>query len=435
MNRLASILLWSVIAAAFIGPGTVTTAASAGAGYRLSLLWTLVFSTVACWVLQEASARLTVISGHSLGRALRSRFSHGLQGALVVLLVLGAILLGCAAYETGNILGGVAGAMLAVDLPAPVLALLSGLVAACLLWFQAPRTVARLLSLVVALMGVAFLVTAWRIAPPLLEVVRGSLIPRLPAGSGLLALGLVGTTVVPYNLFLGSGLAGGEDVGNLRWGLLVAVGLGGVISMGVLVVGTAVSGAFDFDTLATVLARRLGDWARTWFGLGLLGAGLSSAITAPMAAAITARDLFSQDEDDQRWSPSSWRYRAVWLGVLVTGLGFGMSDVRPIPAIILAQAFNGLLLPLVAIFLFVAVNDAHLMKGETNGIWGNTFMGAVVLVSLLLGVSALARVATGILGRTPPAPLQILVATGMLALPLGFFLWRCLTVRDGRGTG
>lgn len=433
MNRLASILLWSVIAAAFIGPGTVTTAASAGAGYRLSLLWTLVFSTVACFVLQEASARLTVISGQSLGRALRSRFSHGAQGVLVLILVLGAILLGCAAYEAGNILGGVAGALLAFELPPRVLALLSGLLATTLLWFQAPRTVARLLSLVVALMGVAFLVTAWQIGPPVAELLRGSLVPALPSGSGLLALGLVGTTVVPYNIFLGSGLAGGQQLRDLRLGLAIAIGFGGVISMAVLVVGTAVSGPFDFASLAEVLTQRLGGRASTWFGLGLLGAGLSSAITAPLAAAITARDLFQRGPEDERWSDSSWRYRAVWLAVLLSGLGFGLSAVQPIPAIILAQAFNGLLLPLVAVFLFLAVNDSHLLQHRTNGRWANIVMGIVVLVSILLGVSAVGRAVTRVLGRTPPQPSLVLIATVVVALPVGMVLWRAVAERSEGG--
>ncbi len=113
MRRLSAILLWSVIAAAFIGPGTVTTAAAAGAGFGLALLWTLVFSTVACLVLQEASARLTLVSGRNLGQALRHRYPAGFTGTAVLLLVLGGIVLGCAAYEAGNILGGVAGAVLA----------------------------------------------------------------------------------------------------------------------------------------------------------------------------------------------------------------------------------------------------------------------------------------------------------------------------------
>ena len=114
MKRLAAVLLWSVIAAAFIGPGTVTSAASAGAGFGYALLWTLLFSTTACLVLQEASARLTVVSGKTLGEALSERYPAGWRRAVVLVLVLGAVVLGCAAYEAGNILGGVAGAVLAL---------------------------------------------------------------------------------------------------------------------------------------------------------------------------------------------------------------------------------------------------------------------------------------------------------------------------------
>ena len=90
MSRLMSILFWSVIAAAFIGPGTVTTAASAGAGHGSALLWALVFSTAACFALQEAAARLTIVSGRNLGQALREQYAGGLRGPAVLLLVLGA---------------------------------------------------------------------------------------------------------------------------------------------------------------------------------------------------------------------------------------------------------------------------------------------------------------------------------------------------------
>lgn len=424
MRRLASILLWSVIAAAFIGPGTVTTAASAGAAHGLALMWTLVFSTVACLVLQEASGRLTVVSGSTLGESLRRRYSAGVKGSLVLVLILGAILLGCAAYEAGNILGGAAGAILMTGWPAKWLAVCSGVVAAVLLWSQNPRTVARLLSLVVAVMGMAFLVTAWQIAPSWGAVVRHSLLPGLPKGSGILALGLIGTTVVPYNVFLGSGLATNQRLGELRLGLTIAIGVGGLISMGVLIVGTAVSGSFSFEAVADVLETRLGAWAGYLFALGLLGAGLSSAITAPLAAAITARDVLSRGPDDSRWGVRSWRYRTVWSAVLLTGVVFGVSDVQPIPAIILAQALNGLLLPMVATFLFVAVNDRSLMGEHINGAWINTLMAGVVAVSVLLGVSALGRAGARILGTSPPSLPQLLLMTGLIVLLVSVPVWR-----------
>ncbi len=409
MRRLAAVLLWSILAAAFIGPGTVTTAASAGAGFGYTLLWALVFSTVACLVLQEASARLTVVTGANLGQALRQQYPGGVAGSLVLLLVVGAIVVGCAAYQAGNVLGAVAGAVLAIDASPAALAALCGLVAGLLLWFNAPPRVARLLAVLVAAMGAAFVWTAVQLAPPALPLLRGALVPALPAGSALLALGLVGTTVVPYNLFLGSGLAAGQRLGELRFGLTVAIGAGGLISMAVVVAGTALEGPFSYAGMAAVLAERLGVWGGRLFALGLFCAGLSSAITAPLAAAVTARSLFGEGGEDERWSERSWRYRAVWLGVVATGLGFGLAEAPPVPVILVAQALNGVLLPVVAVFLLLAVNDRRVMGEAVNGAFSNLLTGAVTLVTLVLGAAGLARAAAAALGR--PAP-----GAGILAM-------------------
>ncbi|HMB53664.1 MAG TPA: divalent metal cation transporter, partial [Thermoanaerobaculia bacterium] len=365
MKRLLAVLLWSVIAAAFIGPGTVTTAASAGAAHGLTLLWALTFSTVATLVLQEAAARLTVVSGRDLGRALAER--SGGAGLLAVVVVLGAVVVGCAAYEAGNVLGAVAGLTLALDLSPAALTVACGVLATALLLLGNPRTVARALSALVAVMGLAFLLTAVSLAPAPGAVAAGALLPSFPVGSGLLVLGLVGTTVVPYNLFLGSGVAAGQDLGEMRFGLTVAVVFGGLISMGVLVVGTAVVGEFSFAALAAVLGERLGSWAGGLFAAGLAAAGLTSAVTAPLAASLTAAGLFGKDAAPERWAPRSWRFRAVWAGVLATGLVFGLSGVRPVPVILVAQALNGVLLPWVAVFLLLAVNDRGLMGERLNG--------------------------------------------------------------------
>lgn len=438
MNRLLSILLWSVIAAAFIGPGTVTTAAKAGAGFGLALLWALVFSTVATLVLQEAAARLTVASGDNLGRALRDDSQGGAGGVLVLLVVLGAVVLGCAAYEAGNILGGVAGAALAIPLPPRALTLACGALAVAILALGTPRQVARWLSLLVAVMGAAFLVTAVRLAPDLGELARGAFLPATPSGSGLLILGLVGTTVVPYNLFLGSGLAAGEKLSDVRFGLAVAVVLGGLISMGVLVVGTAVAGDFSFEALSAVLASRLGPWARGLFAAGLFAAGLSSAITAPLAAAITARSVFADGSlrvpgkpgEDLRWGDRSLRFRAVWSGVVAVGVGFGVAEVAPIPAIVLAQALNGVLLPLVAVYLALAVNDRRRMGNEAlNGPLANAVLAAVVAVTVLLGVTNLVRAGARVLGRPVPEEGVLLTVAGAITLVLAVPVIRAVARR------
>ncbi len=231
MKRILNILFWSVIAAAFIGPGTVTTAASAGSDFGLALAWALLFSVVACLVLQEASGRITVVTGKELGEAIRARFGGWVAG-----LVAFGIVLGCAAYEAGNLLGGVAGLRLLTDVSPGVLTLIAGIGAALLLATGNTRWIARILGALVAFMGIAFVITAIRLGPDMLQLVDGLFIPRIPAGSTVLVLGLVGTTVVPYNLFLGSALARDCDLTEMRWGLGVAVIGGGIISLGVLVV-------------------------------------------------------------------------------------------------------------------------------------------------------------------------------------------------------
>jgi Mn2+/Fe2+ NRAMP family transporter len=385
MKRLLDILFWSVIAAAFIGPGTVTTAARAGSDFGFALAWALVFSTAACLVLQEAAGRVTVLTGRELGEALSDRFRGSRLFAWTPPLLAAGIVLGCAAYQAGNILGAVAGLRLVVGLPAGWLTALLGVAAAMLLATGSTRWIARGLGALVAVMGLAFLVTALRLGPDLDELLSGLMVPRMPAGSTMLVLGLVGTTVVPYNLFLGSALARGSRLTDMRWGLAVAVVGGGVISLGVLVVGSALGGGLEYESLAAVLGERLGGWAEMALAVGLFAAGFTSAITAPLAAALAARALLGGAQDPA-WRERSARFRFVWLGVLLFGLGFGLAGVRPIPVIILAQAFNGLLLPFAAVFLWLTMNDRELLGDRgTNTSAQNLVMGAVVVACLALG--------------------------------------------------
>jgi manganese transport protein len=94
-----------LVMAAFIGPGTVTTASKAGAEYGFALLWALLFSVFATLVLQEMAARLGLVTGKGLSEALREHFHNPLFRALAIALVLLAIGFGNAAYESGNITG------------------------------------------------------------------------------------------------------------------------------------------------------------------------------------------------------------------------------------------------------------------------------------------------------------------------------------------
>jgi Mn2+/Fe2+ NRAMP family transporter len=203
--------------------------------------------------------------------------------------------------------------------------------------------------------------------------------------------------------------------------------------MGVLVVGTAVDPPLAFEALGETLRARLGGWAASLFAWGLLAAGLSSAITAPLAAAVTAASLLSTGEHDA-WREGAWRFRGVWLLVVFTGMAFGLAEVRPIPAIILAQALNGLLLPFVAVFLLLVVNDVRLMgRWGLNGPVSNVVMAVVVAVTVLLGSLGVWRAVASAAGVPPPSEGRLLLLAGLLVVVLIYPVTRAVRARRRAG--
>ena len=109
-QKLKNIGPGALVAAAFIGPGTVTTCTLSGASYGYTLLWAMLFSTIATIVFQEMASRVGIVTQMGLGEALRERYQHK-KGILifVIILVISAIFIGNIAYETGNITGGAMG--------------------------------------------------------------------------------------------------------------------------------------------------------------------------------------------------------------------------------------------------------------------------------------------------------------------------------------
>lgn len=383
---LSGALLWSVISAAFIGPGTVTTASKAGAGYQLQLLWALAFSTVATILLQEAAARIAIGSGKSLGQILAEKYST-IRGRRICVVLFFAIATGCAAYQAGNILGAVSGLEIMSSVPRRWLTILVVIACVALLWSGKFRVIARLLGLVVLLMGIAFIAVAVQTDFTAGDYGR-AMLPTLPEGSLLLVVGLIGTTIVPYNLFLASGIGRGQELGEMRWGIAIAVIIGGIISMAILVAGTFSTADFTFSSLSATLGAQLGNWASALFAFGLFAAGASSAITAPLAAALAGQSLLG--EGKAGWQGNGRWFRATWGLVLATGLLFGMLEVRPIPIIIAAQAINGLLLPVVAVFLLLAVNDRKLLPAAyRNSAWHNAALVLITGIVFCLGMNQL----------------------------------------------
>ena len=410
-KTISSVILWSVISAAFIGPGTVTTAATAGSLYQLDLLWAVVFATIACILLQEISARLVIVSGLTMGQALDKKYGEK-RGRWLKYVLGGPVILGCAAYEAGNILGGVSGLNLITAVNIPLLTVVLTAFAAIILWSDKRDAIGWLMTFLVALMGIAFFVLAFGRPFQLVDYVHASFTPVLPAGSELLTLGLVGTTIVPYNLFLGSGISKGQTVPLMRTGLSLSVLMGGLITAAILVAGTAVPSFTNFQELAHALDENLGTLGGAIVGVGLFAAGFSSAITSPYAASIIASSVFS-------WNLQ--RQRMVWIGVLLTGFLFGLSGVRPIPVILAVQALNGLVLPLLTAFLILLINDqAIIPAGQRHSPYYNLVLMLIFGSVLLMGLNNVDKSVSTWLGLTGEHFRAMIGLTTVVTIYLGF---------------
>ncbi|MDG1333622.1 MAG: Nramp family divalent metal transporter [Crocinitomicaceae bacterium] len=393
----------ALVAAAFIGPGTVTTCTIAGSSFGYTLLWALTLSIVATAVLQEMSARLGLISGQGLAQSIRQEIKRPWLKWLAIFLVLSAIVIGNSAYEAGNISGGVLG--LNAIFPNSAIHLggleinpfipLIGLIAFVLLFIGNYKVIERVLIGLVVLMSLSFLITAILTSPNLIEVLKGMFIPKQPDGSLLMIVGLIGTTVVPYNLFLHASLVnerwtgGSEDLPKARKDTYVSVILGGVISIAIVICAAAIanSDVKNGADLAKALEPTFGSSANYLLGIGLFAAGITSAITAPMAAAFVAKGCF-----DWKGSLKSWNFRIVWILILLIGVLVAMTSFKPIEVIQFAQIANGLLLPVIAIFLLWIVNKPSIMGAFVNSTFQNALGFVILAITILLCVKSFIKV-------------------------------------------
>ena len=390
-----------LVAAAFVGPGTVTTASVAGASTGYALLWALVFSIIATMVLQEMSARLGIVSREGLGEALRTTFDNVAVKVIAVALVVAAITIGAAAFQTGNITGAALGLETISGISPSVWAVTVGVVAFILLASGAYRLIERVLVALVIVMSVVFLLTAIIVRPNVGDILEGVFAPGIPSGSLVTVVALIGTTVVTYNFFLHASsvqekwpesVPTGQAITESRFDTIASIALGGLITLAIIVTGAA---AFfgtntkieDAGQMAQQLEPLLGPAAKFFFAVGLFSAGLTSSITAPLAAAYATSGAFGWGRDLR-----SWRFRAVWIVVLVFGTTLAALGTSPVQIIIFAQAANGILLPLIAIFLLIIMNRSDLLGDFKNGIVGNVLGVAVVLVATGLGVRTLVTV-------------------------------------------
>ncbi|MCY1589059.1 Nramp family divalent metal transporter [Staphylococcus pettenkoferi] len=377
-----------IITASFIGPGTVTTMTQSGAGFGYSLLWAVVFSVIATIVVQEMIIRLSLVTREGLGEAIQSLLQHKVGKFILVWFILIVVTLGCAAYISGDLIGTSLGAAYLLHLPKHVVAPIIGIIILLIGVLGNYDFLEKVMIVLMVIMGLIFITTMILVQPDVGAIFKGALVPTVPNGSMLTVIALIGTTVVPYNFFIHS-TAVHERFHSIkalrfaRWDIVLSITIGGIISAAILISAATLIRGEEVSSviqLARPLEPILGQAAPYAMSIGLFAAGLSSALASPTGAAATISSLLGW-----KGGMSSKKYKTVFACIIIVGIISSALGFEPLQVVLVAQALNGMILPIVAIVIFIIVNRRGLLGDYVNNWKWNVIGGLVVAVITFLG--------------------------------------------------
>lgn len=398
-NKLKNIGPASVVTAAFIGPGTITMCSIAGAKFGYSLIWALVISVLLTLFIQLTAVRIGIYTGKSISNLIREQFENKVLKYSSILLVISAIFIGNAAYEAGNISGAVIGLELLFDKDlvyhnVNLFSIISGFLAFLLIVFGNNRSLEKILIFLVLVMSVSFIFSLFVVGIDFESLFSVSNFFQFPSESILIIAGLIGTTVVPYNIFLHVALVNNKwkdkkKLFDANFDTIFSISIGGLLSLCILLTAAGLENK-DILTaadLANGLQPLYGDLSKFIIALGLFSAGLTSSITAPIAAAYVLCGCLGIKS-----SRKSFYFKLIAIIVLFIGVVSSSLGISSIEIIKFAQITNGILLPLIVIFLIILANNAKLLKEKVNGFYQNLIGLIVIGFCVLLCIRSVIKV-------------------------------------------
>ena len=398
-HRLKHIGPGSVVAAAFIGPGTITMCSIAGAQFKYGLIWALIVSILLTMFIQLTAIRIGLTTKNTLSNLIKDQFQSGLLKYTSISLIISAIFIGNSAYEAGNISGAVMGFELLFGKSFQfnqinMFSILSGILALPLIIFGNNKVLEKILIILVLIMSFSFVFTVFIVGIDFNLLLSSSNLFSFSSESILTIAGLIGTTVVPYNIFLHVALVNNrwKSTKELRFAnfdTIVSISIGGLISLCILLTAAGLNNSDILNAvdLAYSLQPLYGNFSKYIVSIGLLSAGLTSSITAPIAAAYVVCGCFGFSINRK-----SKLFKIIAVIVLLIGVIFSSIGFSPIEIIKFAQVTNGILLPLVVVFLLFLANNTRLLKNNTNNLFQNVLGLIVIGFCLLLCYRSVAKV-------------------------------------------
>jgi manganese transport protein len=353
-----------VAAVAYVDPGNVATNTAAGATYGYLLLWVLVGATLMAGLVQYLSAKVGWLTGRSLPALVGDRNRPWLRRAFWVQAEIVAV-----ATDLAEIVGGSLALNLLFGLPVVAGAVITTVVSTALLLLQSRRRqklFERVVTGMLAVVAVGFLAGLVLDPPDPVQAV-GGLVPRLAgADSALLAVGMLGATVMPHAVYLHSALVGDRHgrarsddadavLRGVRLDVTLAMVLAGAVNIGMLLVAATTLTGLEIASLPDAvqgIADRLGSTVATLFALGLLASGLASTSVGGYAGAVIIEGLLRQR------IPLLVR-RLMTAGPALVLLAFGLD---PTGLLITSQVVLSFGIPFALVPLVRIAADRHLMR-------------------------------------------------------------------------
>ncbi|HEV3354157.1 MAG TPA: Nramp family divalent metal transporter [Acidimicrobiales bacterium] len=382
--------------------GGIATYASAGAQFGYRMLFVMLLVTVALVVVQEMSARLGAFTGEGLVSLIREQFSLRVGAFAVVCLLVANV---------GLVVSEFAGIGAAFELFG-VSRYLSIPLAAVVIWavvlFGSYRYAERVF-LLLSIVFLTYLVAAVLGSPHWGAVVADTVVPHLLASRAflLLAVALIGTTITPYmQLYQAAAVAdrgiGPDEYPAERVDTIAGSVFANVISMAIIVATAAAIGGTGPLTSAKEAAKALGpvagSAATALFGVGLLGASALAAAVVPLATAYALAEAVGVERSVSRRFSEAPLFLGLFSLQVGVGAAVALAPGNLINLLINTQVLNGLITPIILVFILVLANRRTVLGDAVNGRWFRKVAALCVVVVGVLAVVVLAQIVLGALG-------------------------------------
>lgn len=384
-----------LVTVGFIDPGNWASNMAAGSTYGYALLWVVTLSTLMLIVLQHNVAHLGIVTGDCLAESC----SHHLPRP-VARIVLATALLATVATMMAEVLGGAIALNMLFGLPERIGSIIIAAVALALLLTNSYGKIEKWIIGFVSIIGISFLAELAMVHVDWVSAGAGWVVPTFPAGSSAIIVSVLGAVVMPHNLFLHSEViqsqhfeGKGEAVIQERLDhefvdTLFSMGVGWAINSAMVVLAASTFFARgividDLSLAAATLEPMLGPAARLIFALALLFAGLSSSVTAGMAAGTITSGIVNEPYDIHDRHSSLGVIGTFVLAVVVI---FFVSD--PFQGLVWSQALLSLQLP-ITIFTQIWLTSSPAVMGK--------YANSPKLKVLLVGIGVVVTILNGIL--------------------------------------